>query len=111
VAEVALVHPGRDLALRLIFVLAADHAPAAARIGKPRAVLLSLLRLRHLLHPALEIARRVCLGLCRVRAARAKGLHAVPMAVLSHRDELARLVSRLQTAQAMCLPALLQALP
>ena len=72
------------------------------------AVLLSLLRPAH---RALEIARLVCPGLCRVQTARARDLRAVPMAGLSRRDELVRRVYHLQTAKATCVLRLPRALP
>ena len=110
-AEFALVHPGRELAPRLIFALGADHAPAVAKIGKLTAVSLSLLRLGHLLHQALASARLVCPDLCRVQTARAKDLRAVPTAVVLCPHELVRRVYRLQRAKATPVLRLRRALP
>ena len=66
------------------------------------AVLLSLLQL------TLEIAGRVYLGLCRVRAPRAKRLHVVPMEELSRLDAVVHhvLVFLLQMAKAIHVPRL-----
>ena len=56
----------------------------------------------------LEIAGRVCLGLCCVRAPTAKRLHAVPMAELSRLDAVVHhvLVFLLQMAKAIRVPRL-----
>jgi hypothetical protein len=62
-------------------------------------VLLSLLRLDLQLHQALEIARLVCPGLCRVQTARARGLHADRRAVVLCPHEFVHLVYRLQKAK------------
>lgn len=74
-------------------------------------MLFSPLRVCLPLNPVLEIARRACLGLYRVQAARAKYLHAVPMAGLSRRDGLARLAWLVPQAKAIRVPHLHRALP
>ena len=96
---------------RLVFALAADHVPAAAKIRKLTAVSLSLLRLGHLLHQALARARLVCPGLCRLQTARARDLRAVPTAVVLCPHELVYRVYRLQAAKATRVLRLRRALP
>ncbi|HEU0039396.1 MAG TPA: hypothetical protein VFR76_08990 [Verrucomicrobiae bacterium] len=97
----------------LVVALAGDHAFAAATVHprKLTAVLLSRLRLGHLLHQALASARLVCPGLCRVQTARAKDLRAVPAAVVLCLHELVRRVYRLQAVQATRVLRLRRALP
>ena len=100
-----------DLAHHLVVALAGDHVPAAAQLEEPMAVSVSLLLLAHLLHRALAVASLPGLDLCRALAARAKHLRAAPMAGLSRRDELARLVCHLQMAKATSVLRLPRALP
>src|SRR5205823_9157546 len=105
--EFALVRPGRDLALRLTFAPETEHVLAAvAHLGTQMARYLSLLQVALLLHPALEIAPRVCLGLCRVQMAQAKHLRVVRRAVLSFRDAVVRLVYLVQRVKATRAPRL-----
>ena len=96
-----LIHPARDLAPPLVVALAGDHALAAATVHprKLTAVLLSLRRVGHPLHQALEIARLVGPGLCRVQTARAKDLRVVPTAAVLCPHELVRRVYRLQSGE------------
>jgi hypothetical protein len=91
-----------DLAAHQAVALADDAAPAGATAHPLRltAVWLSRLPLVRLPHQALAIARLLDLGLCRVLAARATDLRAVPTAGLSRRDELLRRVCHLQRAKA-----------
>src|SRR6266436_5325703 len=107
-----MVHPGRDLAPRLTFVPEAEHVLAAvAHLGTQMARYLALLQVARLLYPALVIALRVCLGLCRVRMAQAKHLRVVRRAVLSFRDAVVRWAYLLRMAKATRVPCLRRALP
>ena len=110
VADFVEAHFAVDLAPHRAVALA-DHAAPAVATAHPReltAVLLSLLLPARLAHQVLAIAR---LGLCRDLAARARDLHAAPMAGLSRRDELVRLVCLLQPAKATRVLRLARALP
>ena len=75
------------------------------------AVLLSPLRLVHLLHRVLGIAQLLDLGLCCALAKRAKHLHVVPTAEVLRRDDLVRLTYLLQSAEAIRVARLLLAQP
>jgi hypothetical protein len=113
VADFVQAHFAVDLAPHRAVAAADDAAPAVATAHspKPTAVSLFLLLLAHLPHRALAIARRPGLGLCRALEARARGLHAAPMAGLSARDELVRPVYLLQPGKAACVLRLPRGLP
>ena len=100
VADFVEAHFAVDLAPHQGAALADDADPAAARAHPPKltVVRLFLLPLVRLAHRVFVVARRVDPGLCRVLAARAIHLRAVPMAGLSRRHELVRLVYYLQRA-------------
>jgi len=113
VANFAVAQFAVDLPAQRAVAVVDDAAPAAATAHAQQltAVSLFLLLLAHLLHRASATAQFLDLGPCRVLAARAKDLHAVPMAALSRRDELVRLAWLLQPATAPHVLRLPQASP
>jgi hypothetical protein len=113
VSDFAEAHFAVEVAPHRAVAAADDAAPAvaAARPQELTAVLLSLLLLVRLPQEAWALARLLDLGLCRVLAARARGLRAVLMAGLSRQDELARQVCHLQMVKATCVLRLPRALP
>ncbi|PYI73227.1 MAG: hypothetical protein DMF08_04115 [Verrucomicrobia bacterium] len=110
-AKSVLTHRPGDSFPHLVVALAGDHALAAGTVHgrQPTAVWVSLLPVR-LLHRVVGIVRLPGLALCHVQTAKAKRLHALPMAAVLCRHDV-RLVLLLRMAKATRVLCLRRALP